>query len=98
MLTTELDLRSVSQPAGAILLRVEVAVNNRLPLVVVWYRDASSGNIAGTRLDVEKRVFLDHFSSESEERRIAGAVSDLVNNFRDRRQPASATESAFGTA
>lgn len=81
MLTTELSLHNIQGTGEADLINVEVAQYSRLPLVVVWYRESASGSTKGARLDIEKRVFLDHFSSETEERRTANAISDLVNDF-----------------
>jgi hypothetical protein len=79
MLTTTLDLRRLNSTFGMELLTVEVGLGTRLPLVVVWYLD--SGTQKGARLDIEKRAFLDHFTSQEKEQHVASSISDLVHDY-----------------
>lgn len=73
------DLRGLPPGWYGTPLRAELALGAGLPLVVMWYRDAKTGEEKGARLDIEKRAFIDHFSSENEEVLLAGTISDLLH-------------------
>jgi hypothetical protein len=63
--------------------KVEVPLGDRLPLVLVWYMDVQSGAQEGTRLDIEKNSFLDHFLPEAAEKNVASLIADQVRKNYD---------------
>jgi hypothetical protein len=62
-----IDLRDVIPPSGAIqFIRVEMPESPRPTLALVRYARSGVEQAAGGRLDLDKRVFIDHFEGDPE--------------------------------
>lgn len=62
-----IDLRDVIPPSGAIqFVRVEMPESPRPTLALVRYARSGVEQPTGARLDLDKRVFIDHFEGHPE--------------------------------
>jgi len=59
-------------------LRAEVPETHRLPFALIRYSLQGVEQEYGLRLDLDKRVFIDHFEDEEKEKTIESAAPKIV--------------------
>lgn len=75
-----IDLRDQVPSAGPIeFLSADVSAAANTPFAVIHYADAGKKQPFGLRLDLDKRVFLDHLDDPEKEEALCSSASAVVS-------------------
>ncbi len=83
----KVDLKGrIKGGAGIEFLFAEIPAVHLLPFAVVYYAEAGKPQALGLRLDLDKQVFLDHFTDAKKEKILHRAAPDIVAYLGDERR------------
>ena len=72
--------------AGIKFLFAELPDAHPLPFAVVYYMEEGERQVLGLRLDLDKKVFLDHFDEVKKEKILQRAAPDIVSYLGNERR------------
>jgi hypothetical protein len=78
--TKKVDLKGRVPKKGTIsFVSADVSANSASPLAIVHYEVAGVPQPLGLRLDLDKRVFLDHFDDPGKEKTLVSSASTVAS-------------------